>query len=78
MTEKDIKLIIDMLIYLDVRVNWHEHSYVENDITISAGILAELQSRHGGIGNAKKRHEIISNLITKLEEQLNESNNDKH
>lgn len=78
MNKKDIKLIIDMLVYLDVRVNWHEHSYVENEITISAGILAELQSRHEGIGNAKKRHEIIKNLIKKLEKQSNESNNDKH
>ena len=76
MTEKDIKLIIDMLIYLDVKVNWYEDKYLNNDIGKSMDIITGFQNKHKGIGNAKKRHKIISNLLTKLEEELNEGNND--
>ena len=76
MNKKDIKLIIDMLVFLDVKVNWQEDNYVGNDITISMMILKELQSKHKDIGNAEKRHKIINSLIKKLEKQLNESNND--
>lgn len=76
MTEEDIKLIIDMLIYLDVKVNWYEDKYLNNDIGKTMDIITGLQNKHKDIGNAEKRHKIISNLITKLEEELNESNHD--
>lgn len=70
MTEKDIKLIIDMLIYLDVKVNWYEDKYLKNDIGKSIDIIMGLQTKHKDIGNAEKRHKIIGNLLTKLEEEL--------
>ena len=68
MNNQDIQLIIDLLIYLDMCVNWHYDIYLDNDIAKSMAIISELNSKHREFEHADKRHELITEMIDKLRE----------
>ena len=69
MNNKDKKLLIDLLIYLDISLNWEQQRFLGNDIGNSINVLMTVQRKHKDFPNAEKRHKIISKLITKLEEE---------
>jgi len=67
MTKKEIQLIIDLIIYLDVKLNSKEDIYINNNFLDSAMITNNLASKHKDFTQPSKRQELIRNIIKKLE-----------
>lgn len=68
MTNDEIQTLIDLIMYLDVSLNWQKDIYLNDDIGNSMYLISTLSEKHREFSNVRKRQNLIKEIIVKLNE----------